>query len=537
MTQQPLSDFALEIFNRTYAINKKETWSGCARRTAHFVADGNRKLENKFFKIINDRKFIPGGRYLAQSGTNIPMVSNCFLFGVEDNRESWAELAKKAMMCLSTGGGIGVEYSKLRECGAPIKRFGGTAAGPISLMEMINDMSRSILAGAKRRSALWAGLNWQHPDIDYFTVVKQWDEAVIEMKKKNFDYPAPLDRTNISVGLDDHFFQRVGDHRSAAHKLYRKVAYSMCRYGEPGFSINVGEKGDEVLRNACTESTSADDSDVCNLGSINLARIEDINELEEVVDIATRFLYAGTFLGYVPHEDIAAVRGRNRRIGLGLMGLHEWLLTRNYRYEKNQELWEWLKVYQLVSDDAARKEAKRRKANKPIAVRAIAPTGTISICGETTSGIEPIFCVAYKRRYNKRGKWYYTYVVDPTADRLIENFGIQPDKIEDSKTLSEDVERRIAMQAFVQQFVDQGISSTINIPDWSQESDGGFYRRKTFADILLKYLPDLRGITVYPEGSRPGAPLTRVAYETAKKHRNVVVEESDETCAQGACGL
>lgn len=531
-----LGDFASEIFKRTYA-QKGEKWSDCAARVAKFVANGDRKMEKKYFTIINERKFMPGGRYLAQSGTGVPALNNCFLFGVEDNRESWAELVKKAMMCLSTGGGIGVEYSACRELGAPIKRFGGTAAGPLSLMELINDMSRPVMAGAKRRSALWAGLNWQHPDIEEFIDVKKWHPDIIEMKKKDFNYPAPLDHTNISVCLDNAFFSRLSDHRSAASKLYRKVVKSMCTHGEPGFSINIGKNSKDIHRNACTESTSADDSDTCNLGSINMSRIEDLKELEEVVDIATRFLYNGTFLGYVPHEDIAAIRKKNRRIGLGIMGLHEWLLLKGYRYEVNSELEEWMKAYQEVSDNAAAKESRKRKSVLPVAVRAIAPTGTISIVAETTSGIEPIFCVAYKRRFLKGHRWHYTYVVDPTAHRLKEHYGVSIDKIEDSLTLAGDVERRIAMQAMIQKYVDQGISSTINIPDWTQEPEGGRYRIKKFGDTLMEYLDQLRGITVYPEGSRPGAPLTRVTYGSAMKKRGVVFEENEERCAQGVCGL
>ena len=168
-----------------------------------------------------------------------------------------------------------------------------------------------------------------------------------------------------------------------------------------------------------------------------------------------------------------------------------------------------------------------------MACRAVAPTGTIGIIGESSTGIEPIFCVAYKRRFlDSNGKWKYSYVVDPTAERLIQQ-GIRPEDIEDSYTLSLDVEKRIAMQAFVQDYVDQAISSTINLPEWGEP---GNTNAKKFAETLLKYLPRLRGITCYPDGARPGQPLTPVKYETAKGHKGVIFEESDERCSGGVCG-
>src|SRR5205814_7677836 len=111
------------------------------------------------------RKFLPGGRYLYAAGRPIPQTNNCMLMKPEDSRESWGHTLNKAMQALSTGGGIGIEYSSLRERGALLKRFGGEASGPVPLAMMVNEISRYVMAGARRRSALWAGLNWQHPDI------------------------------------------------------------------------------------------------------------------------------------------------------------------------------------------------------------------------------------------------------------------------------------------------------------------------------------------------------------------------------------
>jgi ribonucleoside-diphosphate reductase alpha chain len=529
----PLGPFAQTIFARTYAIDQNEDWFACSRRVAKFVANGDLDLEERFFNAISERKFLPGGRYLAQAGRDIPQLTNCFLIRAEDSREGWANLLSKHMLALSTGGGVGTDYSEVRESGLPIKRFGGKSSGPIALMKMVNEVARHVMAGGKRRSALWAGLNWKHGDVDAFVKAKNWSTQIKALKEGDFNFPAALDMTNISVNLDDDFFKVIKSDKGV-QEFYYGITKNMCKTGEPGFSVNLGAKSLETLRNPCCEVVSADDSDTCNLGSVNLSRINSLDEFEEIVRLGVEFLYLGTIVGYMPHSDYAAVRDKNRRIGLGLMGIHEWCIKNNLKYEPSGTLGRWLSTWAGATDDQARKVAKKYAGNIPIATRAIAPTGTISIIGETTSGIEPIFCRAYKRRFlDSDQKWKYSYVIDPTTERLVNELGVDPDEIEDCYSLSTDVERRISMQAFVQDFVDQAISSTINIPEWGEPGNNNSRR---FGEILLKYLPRLRGITVYPDGARAGQPITPIKYETAKKHKDVIYEESDERCAGGVCG-
>jgi len=358
------------------------------------------------------------------------------------------------------------------------------------------------------------------------------------MKEKDFNFPAPLDSTNISIILDDGFFEAFEDEEHEMHswasEIYWKTVKRMCKTGEPGFSINYGS--DEHLRNACTEVSSADDSDVCNLGSINFGKVESISELLGIVEDATAFLLCGSLYSTVPYDKVKLIRGKNRRLGLGIMGLHEWLLKRGYTYEENEELTSWLRVYEQ-STVWANHYARRLNISTPIATRAIAPAGTISIIGETTSGIEPIFCTSFKRRYLKGNKWYAQYVIDSAAQRLIEE-GINPAQIEDAFSLALDVERRISFQAYIQQFVDMGISSTINLPAWgSPENNQDTV--EGFGKILAKYLPLLRGITTYPDGARGGQPLTPVAYDEASAWAGVEFEENGnlQSCVNGACGI
>lgn len=788
------------------------------------------------------------------------LTGNCLLLKADDSREGWADLMQKATMALMTGAGIGVVYSDVRGEGAPIRKTGGTSTGPIALMQMINEAGRGIMQGGSRRSAIWAGLHWNHPDIIKFVNIKNWPDEVVAMKAKDVTFPAMLDNTNISVILDDDFFAAYSNPKhndySLAQNVYWATVKQMLKTAEPGFSIDVGINNGENLRNApvsgntwimtktgytqvkmvvgkevevwtgkqwakttftktkdnvptvniemsggrnvvadleheffvetykgagdkrvlqsldkikasdlkvgdilhvslpmpnitefdntsylmgflygdgsfrdnradltictpeklecmanfvdhqwitninkedgrgytrlylksdtflnrtketfptditnansmasfvaglfdsdgsydldqnrirlasnhkgfleaarraletlgiqsgittsgisqfgnnvgyllvinsgsvnrfketipttrlkvqqnspyrdthirvtnvladenqdvfccdvkvdehsfmaegvvisnCTEVSSKDDSDICNLASINMANVNSLEEMKEIVELSTMFLLAGTVYSDVPYAKVDQIRTKNRRLGLGLMGLHEWLLKRGKAYGPDAELEEYLKVY-ATSTDIAKKYAKEWKLSAPVKTRAIAPTGTIGIVAETTTGIEPIFCVAYRRRYMKGSVVNFQYVIDPCAQRLIDS-GVSADKIEDAYSLAENVENRVKFQAWVQKFVDHGISSTINLPEWGSELNND-QKVRPFGEMLMKYLPELRGVTCYPDGARGGQPLTPVKYATAIKHLGEIFVEQADLCdltKGGSCG-
>jgi len=606
------------------------------------------------------------------------LTGNCLLLRAEDSREGWSDLLQKASMALMTGAGIGVNYSALRAKGKLIRKTGGTASGPIALMQMINECARFIMQGGSRRSAVWAGLSWKHPDIHEFIHIKDWSDLIKSAKAEDYNFPAPLDSTNISVCLDGEFFEAYNDEKHALHataySVYWDCIKQMLSTGEPGFSVDVGEKEGEDLRNApvcgstrvltkdgyfpvldlvgkpcivwtgeqwasdvvfkktgdnvptvivsmsndkkiqcdpthpflvwkdnaikripafalqigdilhtsipwgltndkqgvivtkledgsnedvfcadvgveehsfmaegviisnCTEVSSRDDSDICNLGSINMAKVKDLAHMKRLVEIATAYLVAGSVYSDVPYTAVDRCRTKNRRIGLGLMGLHEWLLTHGKKYGPDAELEEYLKVY-ATNLKYAKQYAKMWDLTTPIAGRAIAPTGTIGIVAETSTGIEPVFCVAYKRRYMKGEVVHYQYVVDPVAQRLI-NSGVPAEQIEDAYSLAEDVERRVVFQEWIQKYVDHGVSSTINLPEWGSELNNDS-KVTPFGQMLIKHLPNLRGITCYPDGARGGQPLTPVAYKTAIKHVGEVFVEQADVCditKRGSCG-
>ena len=544
------SKFSEDIFKQKYAHEGAQTWSELSATLIDEVCSGLMPKDEveRLTQYMIKMYFIPGGRYLYYAARPNKFYNNCYLLkSEEDSREDWANLSWKAEMCLMTGGGIGNDYTEYRPSGAAIGRTGGTASGPIPKMEMINEIGRRVMQGGSRRSAIYASLNHAHPDIEQFLYVKDWDKYPVgstgkslwDIKTEDFNFPCPLDMTNISVNYDTAWleaYKATGNHGEVFQANVRQA----LKGAEPGFSFNFYDKEKETLRNACTEVTSEDDSDVCNLASLNFSRIPDLPTLVDVTELATKFLLCGTIRAKLPYEKVYEVRAKNRRLGLGIMGMHEWLIARGYKYEVVDELHTWLEVYKNSSDSAGDSFADHLAISRPVAKRAIAPTGTIGILAGTTTGIEPLFAVAYKRRYLKGTKWHYQYVVDGAAEQVIQMYGADPDSIESAVDLASDYERRIAFQADVQDYVDMSISSTINLPAWGTELNNE-NTVEDFSKTLAKYAHRLRGFTCYPDGARGGQPLTSVPYtEAHNKRGQEYTEEWADICdltGGGTCGV
>jgi ribonucleoside-diphosphate reductase alpha chain len=553
--QNPMfrSSFSETIFKQKYAHEGCETWNDLCRVLVEDVCGDlmSKTDKDQLTNYMQDMKFIPGGRYIYYAGRDAKFFNNCYLLKAEeDSREDWANLSWKSESCLMTGGGIGIDYSVYRASGAKLGRTGGTASGPIPKMNMINEIGRRVMQGGSRRSAIYASLNWKHGDIHEFIKSKDWHnmpvgqtgQSLWDIKQTDFNFPAPLDMTNISVNYDTDWLLKYWETGDVGETFMMNVRQALST-AEPGFSFNFFDKEKETLRNACTEVTSEDDSDVCNLGSLNLGRIDSIDEFRTVVELGTKFLLCGTLKAQLPYDKVYETREKNRRLGLGLMGMHEWLIKRGSQYEVTPELHRWLAVYKGESDRVAASFSDYLSVNTPVAKRAIAPTGTIGILAGTTTGVEPLFAVAYKRRYLKGTKWHYQYVVDSAAMELIDLYGVNPDSIESALDLSNDFERRIKFQADVQDYVDQSISSTINLPAWGSKTNNE-ETVKPFAETLAKYAHRLRGFTCYPDGARGGQPLTAVPYTDAKAALGEEFEESvqthdicDITGKGGSCGV
>lgn len=266
------SKFAEDIFRQKYSHSGCETWGDLAKVLINEVCSGLMPQDSidRLVEHVKNFKFVPGGRYLYYAGRPRKFYNNCYLLKAnEDTRQDWAELSWKAETCLMTGGGIGIDYSVYRASGTVLKGTGGLASGPIPKMLMINEIGRHVMQGGSRRSAIYASLSCEHPDVHQFLKCKDWHSMPVadtgqtlwDLKQKDFNFPAPLDMTNISVNYNTAWllkYRETGD----PGEVFRKNVEQALRTGEPGFSFNFFEKENETLRNACTEVTSADDGDV-----------------------------------------------------------------------------------------------------------------------------------------------------------------------------------------------------------------------------------------------------------------------------------
>jgi len=555
------SKFSEDIFYTKYAHKGAETMHELAATLVEDVCQDKmpKSEKDELISHIAELRFLPGGRYLYYAGRSAKFFNNCYLLDCEeDTREDWANLSWKAESCLMTGGGIGADYSVYRSEGSSLGGTGGIASGPIPKIQMINEIGRRVMQGGSRRSAIYASLNWKHADIYKFLISKNWKDmpvgttgqSLFDIKQDDFNFPAPMDMTNISVNYDTEWllnYWKTGD----VGDVFRTNIRQALSTAEPGFSFNFFDKENETLRNACTEVTAnnrnasdgGDDSDVCNLGSLNLARIDDVGQLRNVVELATKFLICGTLRAQLPYDKVYEVRSKNRRLGLGLMGLHEWLIQRGSRYETTEEMHRWLKIFKSESDRISDSFSDELCISRPIAKRAIAPTGTIGIIAGTSTGVEPIFAVSYKRRYLKNRRWHYQYVVDSAAQEMIDLYGADPDSIESAMDLATDYERRLSFQANIQEYVDMSISSTINLPSWGTKQNNEDLV-EPFTQTLAKYAHRLRGFTCFPDGSRGGQPLTVVPYKEAVDKLGEEFEENVQahdiceiTGTGGVCGV
>jgi ribonucleoside-diphosphate reductase alpha chain len=550
------TEFAHDIYKARYQHPRDLNWAGTAGRLTSNVLGALRETPSgadilweddtmaRLFSLIKDRRFIPGGRYLYATGRDLHQVNNCILLRADDTREGWADAGYKALMSLMTGAGIGVWYGDVRAAGSPITRTGGTASGPLSLMQIVNEQGRHVMQGGNRRSAIWAGLPWWHQDIFDFITCKDWDEDTRARKAADWNFPATMDFTNISVTLNEKFFKAYRDPTHVQHvwaqRVYRTALAHMLKHGEPGFTVDLGDKENEVLRNACTEITSADDSDVCNLGSLVLPRFDTPDQFESAVRDAVLFLTAGSVYSHVPYEKVAEVRERNRRLGLGILGVHEFCMKHGVKYgspESFEVLEPYMRAYARALEFAHDWQDRAGLSHSKGAT-AIAPNGTIGIVAETTPSADPMYSAAEVRTVKSAAPgrvdtFERHVVVDPVAKKMLAQ-GVDPAVIEDAHTLAMFPERRFAMTAFLQDYTDHAISGTVNLAEPITDPLGV----DSMGEELMEYLPRMRGITMYPNGSRAGQPRTPVDLEWALEQGEVVLDSETEVCGlNGACGV
>ena len=509
--------------------------------------------EKKFYSILENFKFTPGGRIMHGAGRDdiTTTLNNCYVVGIEkDSINSIYKTIKEEGRTYKFGGGCGHDLSVLRPSGDAINGTGGESCGPVGFMNLFSENTNTI-AQHGRRGANMQTLRIDHPDIEKFIAIKTDDINMVKY-------------SNISVLLTHDFMEAVENNKEFdlkwggtvyrtinAKELWEKIISHAHSSAEPGLLFwdtmtdyhNAEYCSPLVSTNPCAEQPLPDGG-CCNLGALNLERFVDndgnfmIDEFKDTVGIATRFL--DNVIDYNLDRHALEAQKQNaindRRVGLGILGLGDMLVRMGIKYDSEDALQTVDQVMQIFRDTAYETSvelAKEKEAfphfdwtglrkskfikNLPrhlkdkirehgirnSTVLTVAPTGSGGIVARVTSGIEPIFATSYKRRVKKNdgfGREFNEYkVFHPIIERLFGGDENLPDYVVTAHNI--DPYFRVKMQGVIQKYIDSSISSTVNLKADIQED--------TVADIYMTaYKAGLKGITVYREGSREGILIT-----------------------------
>lgn len=572
------SGFAERIFSERYALNKEESWEEACHRVARHIAAAEingkvKPVEQRFYNELVNNRFMPGGRIWYGAGRPKGQLLNCFVVPTDDSREAWGQTVKESIIISGLGGGIGINFSPIRPRDSEIRGHTGKATGAVSLMEIVNAAGEVIRAGGGRRTALMMSLNHDHPDavefMDKKLDLQQLNNANVSIVFMN-ESPSNFLR---KVANDEihHFMWREKIISSIpARELWSRMVENSVRCGEPGIlngylanqQNNIYYHQNLISTNPCGEIW-LEPYGCCDLGALVLPRFVingeiDLRQLSRSIHIAVRFLDNVLDVNMYPLKEIEDNCKNVRRIGLGVMGLHDMLILLGKKYTSTEgkefvdRLFSFIKhkAYEasmhLASEKGQFPILDRHKFSESgfckslkislreqiieygmrnCALLTIAPTGTTSIVSQVTSGIEPMYTYAYRRRF-RSGDVLETEIVEhPLFSQLKHNGSAHLFE----SALEIPVEDHIAMQAICQAHVDNAISKTINLPH--------NYTGKDLDPIIRKYVDQLKGLTLYRDGSRGDSPIEPLSLEEAVKLDATEQRPEALDCPRGICEL
>ncbi len=553
-----LSLNATEVLKRRYLLKDErgkviETPGQMFNRVAEAIAKADLKygkskeevkeIERSFYQLMRNLEFLPNSPTLMNAGTELGQLAACFVLPVEDSIEGIFGAVKSMAVTHQSGGGTGFSFSRLRPEGDVVKSTGGIASGPVSFMRVFDVATGVIKQGGKRRGANMGILNVDHPDIVEFIRAKEGGGFA------NF---------NTSVAVTDDFMHAVERNeeyglvnprtkeevrRIKAREIFNEIVTCAWKIGDPGIvfidEINrhnpLSTVGTIEATNPCGEQPLLA-YESCNLGSINVSKFVkpgegevDWERLEEVVWICVRFLDDVIDVNRYPMPEIEEITKANRKIGLGIMGFVELLIKLGIAYDSKDALLMGEKLMQFVTNEARQcsRELGLEKGSFPnfersvwstgdamrnATVTTIAPTGTISIIAGCSSGIEPLFAVAFVRNVlggmleinklfeeiaKERGFYTKDSMIEMAKRGSIQDIGGIPEDIKRVFVTALDIspEWHVRMQAAFQKYTDNSVSKTVNLPPDASWDDV----KNVF---LLAYKLKCKGITVYRYGSK-----------------------------------
>jgi ribonucleoside-diphosphate reductase alpha chain len=591
-------------------------------------ADVKDKFEHKFYEAINSGDFCPGGRILFGSGRSKQNLLNCYVLDPEDSVESIGKTISDMYKISCGGGGIGFNFSKIRPKGDDIQNIKNSAPGSISVMRMINEIGNHVRAGKSRRTALMAILDVTHPDFMEFLHVKldrkeltnfnisvavthRFLEAVENDEEWYFTfggrhekyYVYSLDRKSELgdevvevIAKDDedalgraklhhlkHYsdsFENPTKKEIKAKDIWERIVDNAVESGEPGiFNIDFANEYTNVsyfenmpATNPCGEEVLPAYGNCC-LGHVNLANMVDVagdidwRRLARTIRTGVRFLDNILTTNHFPIPECQEAGHKSRRIGLGVTGLHYFLIKSGFKYGSESCLefverlfvtirneaykasmylarekgsfpaYDWTKLKQekffKTLPSRIRSDIKKNGLRNGVLLT-VAPTGTISMVLGVSTGLEPIFAPVYKRRWRSGtdGVWNETVVVDT----LFKDLYLRGRNMEHvCGAYDVTPEEHIKVQTVVQSCIDSAVSKTCNLPST--------FESESLYEELLAYAHDIKGFTFYKAGSRGQEPLEILDHNSLDLHKLIVggkvevLSQSIDTCKSGVCEL
>ncbi len=530
-----------------------------------------KKRAREFYNILIEHSFLPNSPTLMNAGTNnMLQFSACFVLPVEDSMGGIFDALKYQALIHKSGGGTGFAFSRLRPQGAIVKSSSGVASGPVSFMRIFDAATNEVKQGGKRRGANMGILRVDHPDILEFIHCKE-DGGIT-----NF---------NISVAITDRFmeaYEKGEDYelidpnskevvgRLSARKVFDEIADGAWRTGDPGLvfldRINSGEAnpipplGPVEATNPCGEQPLYP-FDSCNLGSIFLSyfiteknnkKDVDWEKLRDVTRVAVRFLDNVIEMNPYPLDPIRQVSMGIRRIGLGVGGWADLLIDLGIPYDSEEALKLGEKVMKVIQEEAVSASEQLAKERGPFpmfpvsiykdkkprrnsTVTTIAPTGTISIIAGTSSGIEPIFAIAYQHIVKDKHLSRTLTFINPKFEEIAKERGFWSEEIKekvaehgtirDIEEIPEDVRNlfgtaheihhdwHIKMQSAFQNSTENAVSKTINMRNEVSVDD-------VKDSYLLAWKTKCKGITIFRDGCKDAQVLNLGVKDKEVKEEN-----------------